>query len=292
MSNNQEKTMPSRRHFLQSVGLGAAATLAVRHGFAEEAAAPAEPSAKQAAKRAYELGIASYTVRLFPLEKGLEMSKRLGLMHFCMHPKILPLDSTPEQIAEAAAKVKKAGLDLYAGGVIYMHKPAEVDRAFEYAKTAGMKMIVGVPVPDVLPLVNEKVQKYDIRMAIHNHGPTDKVYPTPDVAYAKIKDLDHRIGLCIDIGHTQRAGQDPSEAAAKFADRLLDIHIKDVTSATAQGKTCEAGHGVIDLPKFLRTLDQIHYKGVVSFEFEKDSNDPMPGLAEAVGYIRGVQVMI
>jgi inosose dehydratase len=280
--------MPSRRHFLQWAGVGAAATLAVRHGFGQQPAA----TEKQSPKRAYALGIASYTVRLFPLEQGLQMSKRLGLMHFCMHPKILPLDSTPVQIAESAAKVKKAGLDLYAGGVIYMKTAAEVDQAFEYAKTAGMKMIVGVPIPEMLPLVNENVRRYDIRVAIHNHGPSDKVYPTSDVAHEKIQDLDRRIGLCLDIGHTQRSGQDPSEVAAKFADRLLDVHIKDVTSATAAGTTCEAGHGVIDLPKFLRTLDQIQYKGIVSFEFEKDSNDPMPGVAESVGYVRGLQAVL
>ncbi len=136
------------------------------------------------------------------------------------------------------------------------------------------------------------MRKYDIRVAIHNHGPGDKVYPTPAVAYEKIKDLDRRIGLCIDIGHTARAGVDPSRAAEQFADRLLDIHMKDVTAATAKGVCIEAGRGVIDIPRFLRTLDRIGYAGMVSFEFEKDPADPLPGLAESVGYVRGVLAVI
>ena len=140
--------------------------------------------------------------------------------------------------------------------------------------------------------MNEKVQKYDIRVAIHNHGPGDKVFPTPDVAYEKIKKLDRRIGLCIDIGHTARNGIDPSRAAEQFADRLLDVHMKDIHEATAAGHGVEIGRGVFDIPKFLRTLDKIGYAGFVSFEFEKDPNDPLPGLAESVGYVRGVLAVI
>jgi sugar phosphate isomerase/epimerase len=137
-------------------------------------------------------------------------------------------------------------------------------------------------------LVNKKVQQYDIKVAIHNHGPGDKAYPTPASAYEIIKELDKRIGLCNDIGHTQRAGVDPSESAKRFADRLLDVHIKDVSAAKPQGRTVEIGRGVIDIPKFVRTLLKIRYAGIVSFEYEKDENNPLPGLAESVGYVRGV----
>ena len=104
--------------------------------------------------------------------------------------------------------------------------------------------------------------------------------------------LDQRIGLCIDIGHTKRLGLDPSEAAKKYADRLHDVHIKDVSAETAEGSTIEIGRGVIDIPKFLRTLQKIDYQGNVSFEFEKDGKDPLPGVAESVGYVRGVLSVI
>jgi sugar phosphate isomerase/epimerase len=136
------------------------------------------------------------------------------------------------------------------------------------------------------------VKQYDINVAIHNHGPGDKVYPTPASAYEKIKDLDGRIGLCNDIGHTCRSGVDPAASAEKYADRLLDVHIKDVSAGVPQGSTVEVGRGVIDIPKFLRTLVKIDYAGIVSFEYEKDENDPLPGLSESVGYVRGAMAAI
>ena len=288
--------MPSRRHFLQWAGAGAAAALTTSRGQAAEPA-PAKRPAKARAKRAYELGLASYTFINFPLDRAIAMTKRVGLKHICLKggqkrygPRgfHLSLESTPEQIAQAVAKVKAAGLDLYGGGVIGMHDPSEVKQAFEYAKAAGMRIIVGMPEPDVLSLVNEKVQEYNIRVAIHNHGPDVKIFRTPGEIYEKIQDLDRRVGLCIDIGHTMRSGVDPCQAAEQVADRLMDIHMKDVNGATKAGKTCECGRGIIDIPRFLRTLDKIHYGGYVSFEFEKDPDDPLPGLAESVGYTRGV----
>jgi sugar phosphate isomerase/epimerase len=284
--------MQSRRRFLQWAGAGAAVSLAAGGGSFAEDSAPAKSKPTGRAAVPFQLGLASYTFNAFSLEQALAMTVRVGLKHICLKSMHLPLESKPEQIARAAAKVKAAGLDLYGCGVVNMGNAAQVEQAFEYAKTAGMRTIVGVPLPDVLPLVNDKVRKYDIRVAIHNHGPGDKVYPRPEDAYEKIKTLDPRIGLCIDIGHTVRIGGDPIRAAEQFADRLLDVHIKDVSAASPAGRTVEAGRGVIDLPAFLRTLVKIGYAGVVSFEFEKDSKDPLPGLAESVGYVKGVLAVI
>jgi len=238
------------------------------------------------------LGMASYTFREFSLAETLQMTKRLGLERVAFKSFHLPLESSDEEIKAAAEKTRASGLDLYGCGVVYMKDEEEVNRAFHYAKTAGMSIIIGVPNPDLLKMVSKMVNKYNIKVAIHNHGPGDRLYPTPESAYLKIKDLDPRIGLCIDIGHTQRAGIDPSESALKFADRLHDVHIKDVTAATKQGGTIEIGHGVIDIPKFLRTLIKLNYKASVSFEFEKDGKDPLPGVAESVGYVRGVLASI
>ena len=235
----------------------------------------------------FELGLASYTLRKFDLAKALEMTNRVGLKHIALKDVHLAMDSSPEQIKEAVTKVQDAGLDLYGGGVIYMRDEAQVNRAFDYAKAAGMKVIIGVPVPELLPLVDKKVKEYDIKVAIHNHGPGDKVYPVPATIIEKIKDLDRRIGLCNDIGHTIRAGVDPAASIEQFADRLLDVHIKDETEATAKGNPTEVGRGVIDIPGVLRTLIKINYAGIVSFEYEKFENDPLPGLAESVGYVRG-----
>jgi len=275
----------SRRQFLWTVSTATAASLAGVKGCLGQVQ---NPRAMTAVESRLKLGLASYTLRKFGLDETLAMTARLGLKYICFKSFHLPLDSTPAQIQDVVAKVKQAGLILYGGGVISMKKEADVHQAFDYAKAAGMKIIIGAPDPELLLLINKKVQEYDIKVAIHNHGPTDKLYPIPASAYEKIKDLDRRIGLCNDIGHTMRAGVDPSVSVEKFADRLLDVHIKDVSETTAKGQTVEIGRGVIDIPRFIRTLLKINYKGVVSFEYEKDADDPFVGLAESVGYVRGV----
>jgi inosose dehydratase len=275
---------PGRRRFMQYAGMGAVACAAGR-GSRSSIAGPA-PSAASARK--FELGMASYTFREFPTEQALAMTKRLGLERIAFKDFHLKLDATPVQIEATLAKVKKAGLELYGGGVIYMTSEAEVNRAFDYAKAAGMGTIIGVPNHDLLSLVDKKAQEFNIRVAIHNHGPGDDVYPTPQSVYERISTLDRRIGLCIDVGHTQRSGIDPSEAALKYADRLIDIHMKDVSAPAASGETVEVGRGVINIPKFLRTLQRINFVGTVALEYEKDDRDPLPGSAESIGYLRGV----
>ncbi|MCH8121229.1 MAG: sugar phosphate isomerase/epimerase [Planctomycetes bacterium] len=279
----------TRRRFLQIAGIGTAASLA---GASSSLGQVRGSAARRAGQRRFKLGLASYTLRKFNLDETLAMTKRVGLKYIAFKSFHLPLDSTPAQIQAVVAKVKEAGLILYGGGVISMKKQDQVHNAFDYAKAAGMKVIIGVPAPELLPLVNKKVKQYDIKVAIHNHGPKDKIYPTPASAYERIKDLDKRIGLCNDIGHTQRAGVDPSVSGEKYADRLLDVHIKDVSAAAAEGHGVEIGRGVIDIPKFLKMLIEIKYSGIVSFEYEKDADDPLAGLAESVGYVRGVLAAI
>jgi len=271
----------TRRNFVRLAGAGLGAGLAIGRG-----ADSAMPQARRLVPK-FELGMASYTFRAFDLDQTLAMTRRLALKRISFKSFHLALDATPEQISAVVAKVKAAGLDLYAGGVIYMNNEAEVRQAFSYAKAAGMGIIVGVPQHELLPLVDRMVAEYNIRVAVHNHGPTDKVYPTPESAYEKIRALDRRIGLCIDAGHTKRSGIEPAAAMERFADRLIDVHIKDVTSADEKGTTCEIGRGVIDVPALLRSLVKIGYAGTVSLEHEKDEKDPLPGAAESIGYIRG-----
>jgi len=252
---------------------------------AAEKVPPAPPPVKTFPLK---LGLASYSVRKFDLDKCIEMTKRAGLEYLCLKSMHLPLDAKPDEIKAATGKIAQAGLKLYGGGVITMKKEAEVDQAFEYAKAAGMKVIVAMPLPEVLPLVNQKVQQYDIHVAIHNHGPGDKVWPAPKTIYEAVKGLDRRVGICMDIGHTVRIGEDLIDSTQRYADRIFDLHIKDVTDASPKGRGIEVGRGVIDIPRFLQTLIRINYRGVVSFEYEENADDPLPGIAESVGYTKGV----
>ena len=268
----------NRREFFKTAGVAAAAASLAPSGWAEAKRGRAE----------MRLGLASYTLRRFGVGETIAITKRLGLSNLCLKSMHMPLDASAEEIRVRAAKVRAAGIDLYTAGVIYMTNASEVQQAFTYAQTAGLKMIVGVPEYSLVELCNQKIKETGIMLAIHNHGPGDQRYPSPGDVYSRIRSLDPRMGLCLDIGHTMRNNEDPSQAAKKYFDRLLDVHIKDVSAASKEGTTVEIGRGVIDIPRFLKTLLKLGYKGVLALEYEKNEEDPEPGSAESVGYIRGV----
>ena len=274
-----------RRQFLQLAGAGAAASLA---GSNISLGQRRRSTGRRAGKPLFQLGLASYTLKEFNLDETLAMTKKVGLKYICFKSFHLVMDSTPAQIEATVAKVNEAGLTLYGGGVIGMKKEDQVHQAFDYAKAAGMKVIVAGPSPEMLTLIEKKVRQYDIKVAIHNHGPGDRFFPTPAVALKQIKNLDKRIGMCHDIGHTKRYGSDPIAETELCADRLHDVHIKDVSAATKEGKGVEIGRGIIDIPRFIRTLVRMKYAGMVSLEYEKEAKDPLAGLAESVGYVKGV----
>lgn len=275
---------PSRREFLKIAGMAAAA-----NSLSLSAAVAQDDRQNQArTPPPFVLGIASYSFRAFTLAQALEMTKRVGIGRLSLKDVHLPLTSTQGEIDAALEKMKVAGVSLTACGVVYMKSEADVKGAFTYAKAAGLKLMVGSPDRSLLGLVENAVRASDISLAIHNHGPTDLQYRSPEDVYRLIEKLDKRIGLCIDLGHTQRLGLDPASEVERFFDRVYDLHIKDVSSADAAGDTVEIGRGVIDIPKILRTLLRLKYSRTVHIEFEKDEHDPLPGVAESAGYLRGV----
>ena len=276
----------TRRQYLRLAG-GALASLALSPNSRAIGAMEAQPSHSNSSIP-FHLGLASYTLRNFDLDRALAMTHRVGLDRICLKSMHLPLDSQPPDITAATDKVKRAGLVLYGGGVISMKSERDIAQAFEYATAAGMQTITAAPVPDVLPALNEHVKKHDINVAIHNHGPGDRYFPTPQSVYDAVKSLDHRIGLCIDIGHTVRIGADLLGSIRNCSDRLFDLHIKDVTAATPQGRGTPVGRGIIDFPKLVRALIDIKFKGVAAFEYEEQADDPLPGLAESIGFLKGV----
>jgi sugar phosphate isomerase/epimerase len=279
---------PSRRRFLQTA---VAAPILAGFGMSNVIAKDNQEVSKSGEVK-FQLGLASYTTRKFDRSQTIEMCKRAGLKNICFKDMHLKLTATDEECAAAVEECKKAGLNLYGGGVIYMNKPENVENAFRYAKACGMTTIVGVPEPSVLPLVDEKVKATGIYVAIHNHGPGDKVYPTPDSIIEKIENFDKRIGLCIDVGHTARIGVDVIETIKKYKNRIFDFHFKDETEASSKGQTCICGRGVLDLPGYLNAIKEVGYDRIVSFEYEADEKDPLPGLMESVGYTRGIIRML
>ena len=277
--------MSSRRKFLQMTALSVTAT---GLGSIVSNASPVF----QPAANPLELAMAGYTFRYFDVDQSIAMMKRTGVKSISIKDFHLPLDSSAEKIREVKEKFNAAGIDIYAAGVIYFKTKEEVDRAFLYAKNLGVDLIVGVPTVELLPYTEQKVKEHNIRLAVHNHGPEDKLYPSPADAYSKISKLDSRIGLCLDIGHSLRAGTDPAKAVIQYGPRIFDLHIKDLISNAKDSKGIELGRGVIDIPAVVRALKKINFKGKCSIEFELDMKDPLPGIAESVGYFHGVTKLV
>lgn len=236
----------------------------------------------------FKVGMAGYTFAKFDIDKTLETMEKCDVHYLCIKDFHLPLNSTDEQIAAFHAKLKAKGVTGYGVGPIYMRSKEEIDQAFEYAKRVGVKLIVGVPNYELLPYVDQKVKEYDFKYAIHLHGPDMPLYPDADDVWNHVKDLDPRIGMCLDVGHDTRNGKDPVEDLKKYRSRVFDIHIKDVTAPTKQGYSVEIGRGIINFPAFVRALREVGYIGKCSLEHERNMDNPFIGIAESIGYFRGV----
>jgi sugar phosphate isomerase/epimerase len=276
--------MSSRRNFIQNTTLVLVAALQNPvSGFA----APLKQKGKPGQQTKLPVGVAGYSFAKFSLEASIQMMKRVDVTNLSLKDIHLPLNSSDEKIRSVVGTFQQAGINIYTVGVIYMKTKEAVDQAFDYAQKVGVKMIVGVPTYDLLDYAESKVKSTNIRLAIHNHGPEDALYPGPQQVWERIKDRDARMGLCLDIGHATRAGEDPARAVKAYKERLFDLHIKDVSAKAKDGKAIEIGRGVIDFDALIKALEQIKYQGVCSIEFEKDMQDPLPGLAESLGYFKG-----
>lgn len=287
LTTHKINIMSTRRSFLGKTALGIAGTASIPfigNAFDKQnTTSPIEGGAHP-----LNIGMAGFTFYKFDLEKTIAMMKRVGVLNLSLKEFHLPLNSNAETIQSTMKKFKDAGINIYTVGVIYMKSKEAVDQAFQYAKNVGVNMIVGVPNYELLEYAEEKVKEHNIKLAIHNHGPEDKLYPSPKDIYDRIKNMDARMGLCIDIGHALRAGTLPEKAIKEYKDRLFDLHIKDVNSSAKDAKAIEIGRGAIDFAAVIESLRKVKFQGVCSIEFEKDMTDPLPGIAESVGFFKGV----
>ncbi|MCD7914878.1 MAG: sugar phosphate isomerase/epimerase [Tannerellaceae bacterium] len=249
---------------------------------------PVTPKARKAVNP-FHLGMAGYTFVHFDLDTMLKTLQRLDIIHYlCIKDFHLPLDSTEAQIRAFHDTCAAHQVTRYAVGSIYMKSEEEIDRGFEYAKRVGVKLVVGVPNYELLPYVDKKVKEYDFHYAIHLHGPDIELYPDATDVWENTKELDPRIGMCLDIGHDLRNGCDLVADLKKYHTRVFDIHIKDVTDASKAGVGIEIGRGKIDFPAFIKALREVNYTGMCSLEYEKDMQDPFVGIAESIGYFKAI----
>ena len=274
--------MTNRRFFLKGSATVVSAVLLrpcfVMAGLSERAATKAD----------LQLGIAGYSFIKLSVEDAMTITRQTGVTAISIKDKHIPLNTTKEEAVEIIERFKQAGINIYAAGMITMKNQQDIDRAFDYAKNIGVGMIIASPDISLLNYVEQKVVQCNIKIAIHNGGPEDKWYPTPKAVFDNIKNYDKRIGICLDIGHAQRAGINPIKAYNQYADKVIDIHIKDVDAAKADAHEVELGRGIIDIPALVSSLYQQRYTGRCSIEYQKNLDEPLEGIAESVGYFKGV----
>lgn len=235
-----------------------------------------------------KLGVATYSLRKFPRPRAIEMIKELGVRYVSIKSFHLPYELPPAELAAGAKEFRDAGLTVLSGGNIELKNPAELRRMFEYAKAASMPMMVCAPSHETLPEVEKLVREYDIRAAIHNHGPEDKHFPTPKSVLDAVRSMDPRMGLCIDIGHTARTGADILESIREAGARLFDIHVKDLQDTSARARQVAVGDGVLPIVGMFKLLKKMNYEGGVMLEYEIHADNPLPGMHRSIGYMRGV----
>nr|QGJ83125.1 putative xylose isomerase [uncultured Proteiniphilum sp.] len=286
-------TKMKRREFIKS-SIASVAMLSVPSALASTAPATKKPKHKNSTIKHpakaddFNVSMAGYTFVNFSLADTLKFMQSLDVHYLCIKDFHLPLNSTDQQIADFHRMLSDANVVGYAVGPIYMKSTQEVDRAFNYAKRVGVKMIVGVPNYELLDYVEQKVKETDIRLAIHMHGPDMPIYPDASDVWNNVKHRDARMGMCLDIGHNLRYGSDSIADLKRYSSRVFDIHLKDVTAPTKEGHAIELGRGIIDFPDFVKTLRKVGYKGALSLEYEKNMRNPFTEIAESIGYFRAV----
>ena len=236
----------------------------------------------------FKIGIAGFTFRSFPIEETLQQLENLGVKYLSVKDFWLPLNATEAQMKEFKAKCAAYNVNGYILGPIYMHNKDEVDRAFDYAKRYGSTMFIGVPDYELIGYVIDKVADTEIKVAIHTHGPDGAPFPNIRKVVEMVKDPSLGVGCCMDLGHSVRMGDDIVKDMIEYGDWIYDIHIKDESEASLKGQTWEMGRGVMDFRPIIETLRLIGYDGVISLEFEKNGDNPTLGVAESIGYLRGV----
>lgn len=279
----------TRRDFLKATAAGAAAAGVVGAGFGLPGNLAARTAGRSRAS-GIKLGVASYSLRELSRADAIAAIQALRAPYVSVKSFHLPYESTREELVSGAQEFADAGIKIVGGGVITLDKDDDDDirTYFEYARIAGMPIMVIAPTAATLPRIERFVQEYDIAVAIHNHGPTDPHFPGPRDALPIIHDMDPRVGLCVDLGHTTRTGVDIVETLAESGDRVLDIHAKDLADLLVAESQCVVGEGAMPWTDIFTQLATMGYSGHVNLEYEIDAKNPLPGMLRSFAYMRGV----
>lgn len=234
------------------------------------------------------LGVASYSLREFSRVEAIEMLKKLQVSYVSIKSFHLPYETPGPELIAGSNEFRDAGIEVLSGGNISLRDPATLRQMFEYAKTAKIPMMVCAPTQATMGKVEELVKEFDIKIAIHNHGPEDEYFPSPESALEVVANRDPRMGLCIDIGHTTRTGANLLESIRMAGPRLFDVHVKDLRDVMDKDSQCDVGEGAMPIVSVFEELKRMNYQGGVMLEYEINADNPLLGMAKSLSYMRGV----
>lgn len=238
----------------------------------------------------FTIGVCSYTFREFQRKMAIEMARQMGVSSISVKDFHLSYSLSHDELIKAADEFRKAGLTLASAGntELKSEDPAVLRRYFEYARTCRIPMLIAAPTHASLAKVEALAKEFDIKVAIHTHGPEDPHFPVPQVALDAIKGMDSRMGICMDVGHSMRAGADVVAEIAHLGPRLLDVHMKDLKNGKEKDSQCNVGEGVMPVVAIFKQLRKVGYRGSVNLEYEINSENPLPGAQHSIGYLMGV----
>jgi len=264
-----------RRSFLAMAAASCAAVAGSRRACAAAAPRPT-------------IGIQTYSLRGYPVAEALRHAKELGFTHVEVYPGMFPITDDVAAIAAQRKLADDLGLVLSAHSVNRFTKDAAANRkVFAYAKALGVPILGADPDPDSFVSLDELVKEFDIKIAIHNHGPRHRYNKVVDVLRA-IEGRDVRIGALADLGHFIRSGEQPVDVIRALKGRLYGIHLKDFAEMQDKTKGVILGQGHIDVPAVFAALAQVGFPadGALSIEYEENEKNPLADIRECLRIAR------
>jgi sugar phosphate isomerase/epimerase len=230
------------------------------------------------------LGIQSYSLRAYPVDEALRHIHEFGLHSVEFTDAHFSLKSSPEQIEAMKKQCGELQIKILGHGVNGFSNDHEANRElFEFAKQAGIRNLSADPAPDAFDSLDKLVDEYDIRIAIHNHGPGARYDKIADVLKA-VKDRHKNIGACADLGHYIRSAEDPVKAITLFEGRLFGIHLKDFAEPRGDAPGTILGKGQLDVEGVFKALKKVKFPpdGCLSLEYEEHHENPLADIRECL----------
>lgn len=265
----------SRRKFLQ-VAAGAAGAWATGR--------VARAADANDAYGGFNLGLQSYTLREFPVDRALEEINKLGLHSVELFQAHFNSQSSDSEIEAMKGRAQSLGIKIMGHGVNPFTKDHAANRRwFEFAKKAGIKNLSADPTEDAFDSLDKLCEEFQIRIAIHNHGPGARYDKVTDVLNA-IKGRNPLIGACADLGHYIRSAEDPVRVINLLEGRLYGIHLKDFAEQKSKTKGVILGQGQLDVAGVFKALKKVNFPadGCLVLEYEENPKDPLADVQQCL----------